>query len=130
GHRAQFGVFPKRIAAFQRPDPVTESRDEPVVDGVDHDEALRRDARLTRVLVPSPRADTRRLVDVRAVEDDERIRSAELQNARLQLRGRGRSDGPPGWLGACEGDGGDGRMLDDGRDLARRDLQRPEKVAG
>src|SRR6185436_19928903 len=73
----------QRVADTQRLDLGSEAPLEVARDGLDGDEALGRDTRLSVVLVSRPSADLRRGVEIRVGEHDVWVGAAELQHAFL-----------------------------------------------
>src|SRR5438552_4283085 len=82
-------------------------------DGVHNDEPLCGDARLAVVLIPRADCGGRGQMEIRVAEDDERIRSAELEH-RLLKRATGElRDARAGFRASSGGDGSDAVVRDD-----------------
>ena len=100
---------------------------------LDHDEALRRDARLPVVLHPRRHRGPHGVVEVGRSQHDERIGASELEDALLQgVPGR-RRHGHTGLLAPGEGDGSNPRVLDECGDVLALDEEigeRPRRQAG
>ena len=85
-------------------------------DRLDDDEALGRDAGLAVVLIARADAGRGRSLDVRVREDDERVRSTELEDGLLDLAPRPLGDPAARMLAAGQRDRGDPRVRDQAAD--------------
>src|SRR5215471_3372622 len=92
-HRPYLSLFLERIADFQRFDMVRELLEESVVYRVHHNEPLCRNTGLPDVLITRPCAGLCGIIDIGIVENDVRIRPAELEHARFQFGARCCSNG-------------------------------------
>ncbi len=85
-HGSDVGVFSQRIADFQRFDCGEEFLGEDVKHAFFNDDALGRDANLTAVLETSDRCRLDRFINVGIGQHDERIGTAQFEDAFLQRR--------------------------------------------
>jgi hypothetical protein len=130
GQRADRRVGRRRVARLNLRQGGSELVRELVVELVDHDEALRRVARLTRVLQAPADSRLHHRVEVVGLEHDERVRPAELQDDLLEvppgdLRHGGARAPRPG-----ERDALDARVGDDAGDLLVRRVDVDVRVGG
>ncbi len=100
------------IARLQRRDPFAELGEELVEYVVDHDHPLRGHAHLPRVPVTPEDRPLGRLVDLRVLEHDEWIRTAELERALLRCLGRVGGDDRARRLAAGKRDTANTRVID------------------
>jgi hypothetical protein len=91
--------------------------------GLDHDESLGRHAALPGVVHAADIGPARGLLDVRVLEDDERVAAAELEDCLLEVLPRGGGEARAGVFAPGERGSFDARIVEQLRDLAPRDQE-------